>query len=181
MIDMQRYGGKRAYLTHLVARTRNMLGAYSQLEAVQWKSIKRLVFICKGNICRSPYGEFRARTLGMAAVSFGLDTVDGAEANPDAVKNAIERELDLSAHRSSRLHSSALQHGDLVLLFEPEHLAAYHRICGDSPATVTLLGLWVKPNRPHIADPYGRSDRYFQECFSIIDSGVRNIHERRRD
>jgi protein-tyrosine phosphatase len=180
MIDMQRYGGKRAYLTHLMTSARNLAGAYSSLKSVQWQSVQRLVFVCKGNICRSPYAEFQARALGMDAVSFGLEAMEGASADPAAARNAVARDLDISAHRSSRLKRSALRQGDLALLFEPSHLFAYEQTCGDSPAAVTLLGLWNRPSRPYIADPFGKSDRYFQECFSVIDVSMREIRERWR-
>ena len=37
---------------------------------------------------------------------------------------------------------------------------------------VTLLGLWALTPKAHIEDPFGLSEAYFDECFSIIDESV---------
>ncbi|MBW4052632.1 MAG: phosphotyrosine protein phosphatase [Proteobacteria bacterium] len=133
--------------------------------------MSRLVFVCRGNICRSPYGGLRASSLGVRAVSFGLDAAEGAPANPVASRNALLRGVDLSAHCSARLETDRLSDGDLVLVFEPAQLAEVRRRLGDRTA-VGLLGVWARPRRPHIQDPYGRSDRYFQQCFAVIDASI---------
>ncbi|MGA8161147.1 MAG: hypothetical protein WCB76_10090, partial [Acidobacteriaceae bacterium] len=63
------------------------------------------------------------------------------------------------------------------IVFEPAQLAEVRRRVGDrTPAT--LLGIWSRPIRPHIQDPYGRSDRYFQQCFSVIDANIAKLVER---
>lgn len=129
------------------------------------------MFVCTGNICRSPYACARARLLGVSAVSFGLAAADGAPADPVASRNALLRGVDLSEHRSAGSRSSSLTCDDLVVVFEPHHLSEICRRYGnDTPAS--LLGTWTLPVRPHIQDPYGRSDRYFQQCFSVIDASV---------
>jgi protein-tyrosine phosphatase len=177
MIDTERYGGRRGYLNHLVARALSLAGVYRPLMAIDWDAVSRLVFICKGNICRSPYGAARARELGVDAVSFGLNAVDGALADPSAARNAQLRQLDLSSHRSQRLEKARLTCNDLLLVFEPQQLRAVQERCGGNLA-LTLAGLWVKPNRPYVSDPYGRSDAYFQECFAVIDASVDALAER---
>ena len=175
MIDTELYGGRRAFLRHLLARSKSLTGSYASLMSVDWQSRERLVFVCKGNICRSPYGAMKARSLGVEAISYGLEAIEDAAANSDAIRNAAQRQIDLSSHRSHELRASGIHANDLVLFFEPQHLIAYRRICGNHPAAVSLLGLWSEPKRPYISDPYGKSDRYFQECYSFIDSGVQAI------
>lgn len=179
MIDTERYGGRRAYLNHLAARALCLTGLYRPLMAIEWSAVRRLVFVCKGNICRSPYGEARARMLGIDAVSFGLSAVDGALADPSAARNAQRRQLDLSSHRSQRLEKARLSDDDLLLVLEPQQLRAVQERCGKNPA-VTLAGLWATPQRPYVSDPYGRSDAYFQECFAVIDASVAALAERVR-
>ena len=174
MVDIELYGGKRGILEHIRARMLYTLGAYGNVRDIEWSSVRRLVFVCRGNICRSPYASSRAQSLGLAAISFGLDATEGAPANPAAAKNALTRGIDLSAHRSARMGSTRLIDGDWVIVFEPQQLAEVRRSVGNrSPAT--LLGVWSRPNRPHIQDPYGRSDRYFQQCFSVIDENIAEL------
>jgi protein-tyrosine phosphatase len=171
MIDTERYGGRRAYLHHLATRALSLAGTYRSLTEIDWRAVERLVFVCKGNICRSPYAAARARLMGIDAVSFGLEADDGTLADPAASRNAQQRKLDLSGHRSLRLDKVHLHVNDLLLVFEPRQLRAVQERCGAGPV-VTLAGLWSRPARPYVSDPYGRSDLYFQECFAVIDASV---------
>lgn len=176
MLDIELYGGKRGLLEHLRARMLYTLGAYGNVRDIEWSLVSRLVFVCRGNICRSPYASSRAQSLGLAAISFGLDAAEGAPANPVAAKNALTRGIGLSAHRSARMESNRLADGDWVIVFEPAQLAEVRRRLGNrTPAT--LLGIWSRPHRPHIQDPYGRSDRYFQQCFSVIDESIAQLFD----
>ena len=178
MVDVELYGGKRAYLAHLRERALYAFGAYRSARSIKWTAVARLVFVCQGNICRSPYASARARALGMTAVSFGLDATENSDADPAASRNAIGRGIDLSAHRSARLQPSLIMQRDLIVVFEPRQMrdVMRHNIAG--LAGVTLLGIWSPPILPYIQDPYGRSDRYFQQCFSRIDACVHEIMRR---
>ena len=177
MMDIELYGGKSGYIGHVRARALYALGVYRNVRDIDWSAVGRLVFVCKGNICRSPYAAARAHSLGARAISFGLDAADGAFADPVALTNALRRGVNLSGHRSTRLAPSSVAEGDLVIVFEPRHLVEVRRwSMGRTPAS--LLGIWVQPMHPHIQDPYGRSDRYFQQCFSWIDENVTELVRR---
>jgi protein-tyrosine-phosphatase len=69
----------------------------------------KVLFVCAGNICRSPFAEGLARRL---ATERGLDVefasageiaLDGDRCPPDAVAVAKEYGVDLSSHRARRL------------------------------------------------------------------------------
>ena len=176
MVDVELYGGRRGLLEHVRTRALYAVGAYGSLREFNWGAVRRLVFVCKGNICRSPYACARARSLGVPAVSFGLETAGGFSADPAALKNAFLRGIDLSLHRSTRLDATHLANGDLIIFFEPAHRTEVRRRIGDGiPAS--LLGIWSRPLRPHIQDPYGRTDRYFQQCFAVIDANLTKLIE----
>jgi protein-tyrosine phosphatase len=183
-VNFEQYGGPRGYLLHVQCRALHALGAYRGAANIDWPSVRRLVFVCKGNICRSPYATARARSLGLEAVSFGLDTAGGAPADPVAARNALSRGLDLTSHRSARLEQAHLEWSDLIIVFEPPQLAAVRLRYPERSVAASLIGIWARPLRPHVHDPYGRGDAYFQECFSIIDANVsalfRHIGEQRK-
>jgi len=174
MIDVELYGGKQGLLAYARARALYALGAYRDLRDINWASVRRLAFVCKGNICRSPYASARARSLGVPAASFGLESVEGAQADPMALRNAQLRGVDLSVHRSARLESSHIGNDDLIIVFEPSQVAAARRR-SSGRVPVSLLGIWAPPIYPHVQDPYGRGDRYFQQCFSLIDANVAEL------
>lgn len=178
MVDVELYGGRRGYLQHLHARVLYALGAYRPLEKIQWASITRLVFVCHGNICRSPYAAARARALGLNAISYGLNASDGMCANEAANRAAWARGINLTAHLSARISESVVTRTDLVFVFEPRQLRYVTRQTAGKPGSVSLIGVWSRPLHPYIQDPYGRSARYFEQCFSIIDENLQQILRR---
>ena len=169
MIDFELYGGRRAYFAHLRSCAQYAIGAYGTADRIEWNVVARLVFVCQGNICRSPYAGVRAGALGVRAISAGLEATDGHCADESASRNALQRGIDLSTHRSTRLKPALLAPGDLLVVFEPWQLRSVMRRQFVNVAGVTLLGIWAHPLRPHIQDPFGRSERYFQRCFATID------------
>jgi protein-tyrosine phosphatase len=84
--------------------------------------------------------------------------------------------MDLSGHRSARLESARLANRDLVIVFEPKQITYVRKRVGDGTPT-QLLGICSRPVRPHIQDPFGMSDRYFQQCFSVIDASIAALVE----
>ena len=171
MVDFELYGGKRGYLDHLQALLMCRVGAYRSAGHINWSHVERLVFVCKGNICRSPYASARAMSLGANACSCGFQATIGSTADPAAIRNAALRRLDLTSHRSTSVASFQGSETDLIIVFEPAQLIEAQRHYGVR-SQITLLGLWSRPRRPWLQDPYGRSDRYFQQCFSVIDAAV---------
>ncbi|WIB60754.1 low molecular weight phosphatase family protein [Curtobacterium sp. MCLR17_007] len=90
----------------------------------------RVLFVCSGNICRSPLGAqvLRAR-LGDAAASFDVESAgtiadDGAAMDGAAAEQSARLGGDPSAHASRYLTSDIVASADLVLTAERSHRAA---------------------------------------------------------
>jgi protein-tyrosine phosphatase len=177
-----RHGRKQAWLRHQAASWFDrLLGGYDDLRAIDTSRVLRLVFVCAGNVCRSPYAEARARARGVESASFGLSADGQSLPDPSAVLAARRRGLELAPRASRRAGDVRPHAGDLLVAMEPQQARALKR--GHARAQVTLLGLWCAPVRPVIADPYGLSPSYFDTCFGCIDEGVNAlVHavERRR-
>jgi protein-tyrosine phosphatase len=175
-----RFGSYRGFVRLLLAEMENGSGAYRRYTQIRWESVKRVVFVCHGNICRSPYAERRAETYGLTTASFGLSAGTGAPADPSARRIAARRGVELADHRACDATDFEFQSGDLLLIMEPRQARAMLRRLPTIPCQVTLLGLWSRPRRPHIHDPHRRSEPYWEQCFDVIDSAVRTIAERMR-
>jgi len=168
------YGTRRgALLTHGY-RALSLFGKYRAQRKINWNEVERLVFVCKGNICRSAYAEAVAKSVGVESISCGIDTVNGKPANDLAREISLGRGFDLGEHKTTTVQSLTFNKTDLLLAMEPwqgeyllEHLSA-----GNS---CTLLGLWGSPITPHIHDPYGTSQIYFDRCFNYIENTVYEI------
>jgi len=170
-----KYGGKRAWLrTHAYHLMDRFCLLPSGPNKTQLSELKRLVFVCQGNICRSPYGEARARQLGISSASFGLNADTGKRANHSAARIAKQRGLILDDHSTIHISQFLFNTGDLVLTFEPQQMKELLSpgVLPESVAAVDLLGRWCIPSFPYIHDPYGLNDAYFNICFDRIDQSL---------
>lgn len=169
----ERYGSKRGLLGHLRCLIIYYFGGYHGLTNIDWTRVDRFVFVCKGNICRSPYAEAVAARHRIHVASFGLSTSGGYSAHPSAIRNASIRGTDLTGHRSRSAENFAILDSDVLIAMEPSQIRPLKQKAGN--AQVTLLGLWAKPPRPFIYDPYSSNDGYFQVCFSVVESAVATL------
>ena len=171
------YGSRRGFVRTQAHRALYLLGWYRNYQQVEWGAVERLVFVCKGNICRSAYAEAVARSLNLNAISCGIDTHDGKPANTEAIRCAATKEMDLSQHRTTSLKSLTFKGGDLFIAMEPLQIRVLEQTFGNKHM-YTLAGLWTSPVYPHIQDPYGTNQAYFNTCFNNIEKSVSVIEEK---
>jgi protein-tyrosine phosphatase len=145
---------------------------YRECRDLDYRRVERLVFVCKGNICRSPYAEVRARSMGYCSASAGIEAASGSPANAVASRVAAARGVDLQPHRAQRFDTALLRANDLLLGFEPAHLPVLVRSRGTTPCQVTLLGLFGGTSNPYIHDPHGCPEAYFSICFDRLDASL---------
>lgn len=176
----RQHGRKRAMAAHYCYLLTYRAGCWRKFERIDWSRVERLVFVCMGNICRSPYAQVVAVEGRVPAVSAGLRAQIGAGANADAIRNANLRGIDLTGHVARRIEELNISSTDLLIGMEPPQAQRLWRTkeVRESKAQVTLMGIWNKPQTPYIADPFGCGDDYFQICYSRIDRGVAAILER---
>ena len=136
-----------------------------------------MVFVCKGNICRSAYAEAVAKSLGIESISCGIDTVDGKPADDDAIRIASIRGIDLTHHKTKKISSVSFQTGDLFVVMELNQAKHLERRLGEN-YMFTLLGLWGRPITPYINDPYGKPRLYFENCFNYIENSIYAINKK---
>lgn len=171
------YGSRRGFIRTIGYKLLAYLGVYRRYTDIDWARVERLVFVCKGNICRSVYAEAVAREMGLQAISCGLDTIEDAPANSSAIEVAGRHGIDLSAHRTTPVMYLPLRRTDLLVAMEPWQ-ASYLEQNLYREHQCTLLGLWMKPRLPHIQDPYGASLAYFEKCFDHIRKSIHELDKK---
>lgn len=140
--------------------------------------VRRLVFVCHGNICRSAYGDALAKSLGAQTASFGLSTTSGQPAHPPIAALAQQAGLSLADHRTTARDDYVPQDGDLLLAMEHRHL---HKLAADPRLRELprlLLGTFANPPLPHLHDPYELGPAYMARCLGRIDGAVRRLVRR---
>ena len=168
------YGSKRGALRRYQFRLFSLFGKYRAYRQIDWHSIDRLVFVCKGNICRSAYSEAFAKSLGIEAISCGIDTTSGNPANSVAIEVAAPRGFDLSQHQTTPINKLKFKETDLILAMEPWQVEYLSNNFNGSH-NCSLLGLWGRPTRPYIHDPYGSSSAYFNNCFNYLEKSIHEV------
>jgi len=172
------YGSKKGLLYTSYYNLLGVLGVYNKYTQISMTHIERIVFICKGNICRSAYAEIVARTKGLNAISCGINAIESAPANENAIKIAEIKGYDLTAHKTTPILNIKFNSTDLLIVMEPSQICVVNNIINGSPA-ITLLGLWAPNKVPYIHDPYNSSLTYFNRCFDQIEKFVNEISQKK--
>lgn len=139
--------------------------------------VRSVLFVCHGNICRSPYAEelFR-QALADRGLADAITVHSGGFVGPDrpsppeALEVAGERDIDLTHHRSKPV-SATRPRADLAVCMEPRQKTALARYEGYDRSRVLILGdLDPQPIRKRvILDPFGRSIDSFRRSYDRVD------------
>ncbi|MEZ5499018.1 MAG: hypothetical protein R3E77_06280 [Steroidobacteraceae bacterium] len=130
----------------------------------------RLVFVCTGNICRSPYASAIAQRAGINAVSCGIATTPGLPADPMAIDAARRRGIDLATHRTSAFAASALRATDWVIPIEMRHALHVRGAARQAGCAVTILSALHAGQFSVVSDPYGTNAAEFDRVYHLIDT-----------
>lgn len=134
-----------------------------------------LLFVCTGNMCRSPMAEGMFKHLleekgetGIVCSSAGLMTVDDREASENAKTVAGEYGVDISAHRARMLTRSITRNADFIVCMTKEHYDMLNRMLPEEKLFILGGG---------IEDPYGRDLDFYRECGKKINDALPELYE----
>ncbi len=144
---------------------------------------RSILFICKGNICRSPFADrFAKKIFGgslrypIAVDSAGLDVKTPLPSPPNAIVAAGNFGVDLRNHRSKRFTVEMFGEFDMIVSMETRQYQALSRSSPNSCAKLFLLPFFEDQNRRpsgyeryNLADPYGKGLAEFNRCFQRIE------------
>jgi protein-tyrosine phosphatase len=151
---------------------------------------KRLgvLFVCTGNICRSPTAEAVFRKLvadaGMSeailADSAGTHGYHiGEPPDPRSQACAADRGYDLSALRARRVEPADFQRFDWIVAMDRGHFAALSRIAESSAAhkLKLMMSYASRFTQKDVPDPYYGGPQDFEQVLDMIEDAARGLLE----
>jgi protein-tyrosine phosphatase len=124
--------------------------------------MKKILFICTANICRSPAAEaiFNAlagdREMNARAKSAGVAALEGREIAPETAAALEEIGVYAGEHRASQVSREIIEGADLVLTMNGRQVEKARSLMGNLPEYVHVLPEYATgvPGSS-IPDPYG--------------------------
>lgn len=144
------------------------------------QAIGRIVFVCTGNICRSPMAlacarqETAERRIAVELDSAGTGALVGSPASRNAVDACEERDMDITAHRAKSVEETPDTDDTLWVVMTPQHAKWLQHIAGIPAERITLLG-------SGIPDPYGGDLDVYRRTRDILQMEVRELFDRLDD
>lgn len=138
-----------------------------------------VVFVCYGNICRSPIGEaLLARALNdrlgdgheWIVTSAGVGATDGTPASRGTKDVLAARGIDFRRHRARYLTPAIARNAELLVCMEPMQVEQVRKMV-DDPEKVVLLG-------DGVPDPIGAGPELYEKTAALIESHIEGLVHR---
>ena len=148
----------------------------------KWETdLVKVLFVCTGNICRSPTAEGVFRKLVIDAGVGDKISVDSAGTGAWHVGQAPDRRsqdaakkrgVDLSAQRARQVTSDDFKKFDYVLAMDAANLRILSELCPSDLASRISLFLDYAPSlkRREVPDPYHGGGRGFELVLDLIEA-----------
>ncbi len=136
--------------------------------------MKKIMFICSGNTCRSPLAEglFKKylndnKITDIEVGSAGVGAFPGDGVSINSILVASQRGVDISDHRARNINPEHLLTTDLFFCMSETHKAVLSKHCDENKIVVL-----------NVPDPYGRPIEAYEECAKQLESQFSQILQR---
>ena len=148
----------------------------------------KILFVCHGNICRSPMAEFIMKDMvKKAGCSMDFEIASAAASReelgnpvyPPARRKLAEHGISCEGHAARQLTNADYDQYDLLIGMDSGNLRDMYRICGGDYADKMRLLLDYTDHPHDVSDPWYTRD--FDAAWRDIDEGCRGLLEYLKD
>src|SRR5215475_6582077 len=145
--------------------------------------MKTVLFVCTGNVCRSPMAEgiFRHAVQGHGnyrVFSAGLGAMEGQPPSHYAVQAVRELGIDISSQRSRMLTPELVHHADYIFGMTHSHVDTVMLLYPHAAEKTFLLREFdetLDTFEKDISDPIGGSYEVYLNCRDQIEQGIVSV------
>ncbi len=146
----------------------------------------RVLFVCMGNICRSPIaqGVFEnvARRAGLEDKIF-VDSAGtgnwhvGSPPDERAMKSARLRGLEISAQRARQISRDDCENFDYILTMDEENYYMVSSLCRGSVVVRPFLDFAADSPEREVPDPYYGGPEGFERVMDLVEEASEGLLE----
>ena len=142
----------------------------------------KILFVCHGNICRSPMAEFVMKDLvqkagldGQLAIASAATSTEeiGNPVYPPARRKLAEHGIRCDGKRARQLRRDDYTRYDLLIGMDRANVRNMERICGGDPEGKLHLLLEYTARPGEVADPWYTGD--FQATWEDVEAGCTGL------
>lgn len=144
--------------------------------------MKKLLFVCHGNICRSPMAEFVMKKLVADVGRAGEFEIASAATSREEIGNGVyppvrkllsAHGIDCSGKTARQLERGDYEKYDLLIGMDSANIRNMNRICGGDPEGKIRLLLSYTDCCADVADPWYTGD--FEATWRDVQVGCRAL------
>ena len=144
--------------------------------------MKKILFVCHGNICRSPMAEFVMKDLVKKAGLESQFCIESAATSREEIGNPVypparqklkEHGISCEGHAARQLTNQDYEEYDLLIGMDQANLRSMYRICGGDFADKMSLLMEHTDHPGDVADPWYTGD--FEATWQDVLAGCQGL------